>query len=202
MLAYWDRDLRCRFANRAYATWFGVDPDSLIGTRCAICSARSSMRSTSPTSRGSACWPAAGVRARDSGPGDEAPQPGDLCAEIVDGEVMGFIAHVSDVTRLKETGRRPCARDHPARACLHAAAPTIEMLRDAQRIGHVGSWEWEVAPDITIWSDELYRIFGATQAPRRPPSPSTRRCTRPKAGTGCRPRWRTPCAPASPTRWN
>lgn len=32
MLAYWDRDLLCRFANRAYTTWFGADPDKLIGT--------------------------------------------------------------------------------------------------------------------------------------------------------------------------
>ena len=31
MLAYWDHDLRCRFANRAYERWFGVPPESLIG---------------------------------------------------------------------------------------------------------------------------------------------------------------------------
>jgi PAS domain-containing protein len=31
MLACWDRDLRCRFANRAYETWFGADPDRLLG---------------------------------------------------------------------------------------------------------------------------------------------------------------------------
>ena len=33
MIAYWDRDLRCRFANRAYERWFGVDPNKLVGTR-------------------------------------------------------------------------------------------------------------------------------------------------------------------------
>ena len=33
MLAYWDADQRCRFANRAYETWFGVSPESLIGTQ-------------------------------------------------------------------------------------------------------------------------------------------------------------------------
>lgn len=33
MLAYWDRDLICRFANRAYEAWFGADPDRLLGTR-------------------------------------------------------------------------------------------------------------------------------------------------------------------------
>jgi len=32
MLAYWDSELLCRFANRAYEKWFGVDPDRLIGT--------------------------------------------------------------------------------------------------------------------------------------------------------------------------
>lgn len=33
MLAYWDAEQRCVFANRAYETWFGVTPDSLIGRK-------------------------------------------------------------------------------------------------------------------------------------------------------------------------
>jgi PAS domain S-box-containing protein len=32
MVAYWDVDQRCRFANRAYERWFGVKPEALIGT--------------------------------------------------------------------------------------------------------------------------------------------------------------------------
>lgn len=32
MLAYWDTEQRCRFANRAYQRWFGVTPESLLGT--------------------------------------------------------------------------------------------------------------------------------------------------------------------------
>lgn len=32
MLAYWDSDLRCRFANHAYELWFGVSPEALLGT--------------------------------------------------------------------------------------------------------------------------------------------------------------------------
>ena len=31
MLAYWDRDLVCRYANRALEAWFGADPGGLIG---------------------------------------------------------------------------------------------------------------------------------------------------------------------------
>lgn len=32
MIGYWDRDLRCRFANQAYLAWFGKHPQDLIGT--------------------------------------------------------------------------------------------------------------------------------------------------------------------------
>jgi diguanylate cyclase (GGDEF)-like protein/PAS domain S-box-containing protein len=31
MVGYWDRDLRCRFANRAYVEWFGKSPEALSG---------------------------------------------------------------------------------------------------------------------------------------------------------------------------
>jgi len=31
MLAYWDSNTRCQYANRAYEDWFGVSPESLIG---------------------------------------------------------------------------------------------------------------------------------------------------------------------------
>lgn len=31
MLAYWDANQRCVFANRAYEVWFGVSPDALVG---------------------------------------------------------------------------------------------------------------------------------------------------------------------------
>jgi len=35
-----------------------------------------------------------------------------------------------------------------------------QQLADAQRVAHLGSWEWDVVTDQLSWSDELYRIFG------------------------------------------
>ena len=32
MVAYWDRDMRCRFGNQAYLEWFGKPPQELLGT--------------------------------------------------------------------------------------------------------------------------------------------------------------------------
>jgi PAS domain S-box-containing protein len=33
-------------------------------------------------------------------------------------------------------------------------------LEEAQRIAHVGYWEWDLATNRVIWSDETYRIYG------------------------------------------
>jgi len=35
-----------------------------------------------------------------------------------------------------------------------------QQLSQAERITHLGSWEWEVTGGGTVWSDELYRILG------------------------------------------
>jgi diguanylate cyclase (GGDEF)-like protein/PAS domain S-box-containing protein len=33
-------------------------------------------------------------------------------------------------------------------------------LREAQRVAHVGSWSYDPVTGVSVWSDELYRIFG------------------------------------------
>src|SRR5580704_13924758 len=33
-------------------------------------------------------------------------------------------------------------------------------LEEAQRVAHVGHWEWDIETDVVVWSDETYRIFG------------------------------------------
>ncbi len=35
-------------------------------------------------------------------------------------------------------------------------------LAEAQRIAHLGSWEWDLLTDEVRWSDETYRIYGIT----------------------------------------
>lgn len=44
-----------------------------------------------------------------------------------------------------------------------------DRLAEAQEIGHLGSWEWDISTKEIIWSDEKYRILGF--APQQfPPS--------------------------------
>ena len=40
-------------------------------------------------------------------------------------------------------------------------AERVAALNEAQRIARVGSWEIELATQAVIWSEELYRIYGA-----------------------------------------
>jgi PAS domain S-box-containing protein len=35
-----------------------------------------------------------------------------------------------------------------------------EKLTEAQRIAHLGNWEWDIVNNTLSWSDEIYRIFG------------------------------------------
>ncbi|WP_281319702.1 sensor histidine kinase [Polyangium sp. y55x31] len=44
-----------------------------------------------------------------------------------------------------------------------------ESLARAQRVAHVGHWEWDAKTDSSSWSDEVYRIFGLP--PRAGPEP-------------------------------
>ena len=43
-----------------------------------------------------------------------------------------------------------------AEAALNQAKMALE---EAQRLARLGSWQWEIATDTVIWSEELYRIF-------------------------------------------
>ena len=52
---------------------------------------------------------------------------------------------------------RDVTRRHEAEERLRRSE---ELLRSAQQLAHIGSWEWEVGSRDVTWSDELFRIFG------------------------------------------
>jgi PAS domain S-box-containing protein len=58
-------------------------------------------------------------------------------------------------------------QDITARKQAEAALRERErLLSESQRIGHIGSWAWDLADSIqwTQWTDETYRIFGVEPA--------------------------------------
>jgi diguanylate cyclase (GGDEF)-like protein/PAS domain S-box-containing protein len=118
MVAFWDRNQVCVFANKAYFNWFGKTPDQIIGgtmeellgpiyplnlpyIRAALAGERQQFERAIPT-------PGGGIR--DS--------LATYTPYVVDGEVLGFFAHVADVTPLKQLEREL----ELARAAAHQQA--------------------------------------------------------------------------------
>lgn len=60
--------------------------------------------------------------------------------------IVGTITAAVDVTHVVDAEER--------------LARSQAMLADAQRMAHVGSWEWDIAANLVTWSDEMYRIYG------------------------------------------
>jgi two-component system, OmpR family, sensor kinase len=103
MLAYWDRDLHCRFANRAYERWFGVDPDRLIGTSIRDLLGPELFAMNEPYMRAALAGKAQEFERIIPGPGGvKRHSLAQYIPDIVDGAVRGFLVQVTEVTQLKE----------------------------------------------------------------------------------------------------
>lgn len=61
-------------------------------------------------------------------------------------ELEGCQAVVEDITERKKTEE--------------ALKQSLRRLEESQRIGKIGTWEWNSITGETYWSDEVYRIFG------------------------------------------
>ncbi|MGN6528182.1 MAG: PAS domain-containing sensor histidine kinase [Burkholderiaceae bacterium] len=169
MLAYWDRELRCLFANRAYHDWFGVEPESLIGSTLPRLLGPELFALNEPYVKGVL----AGVEQRFE---RDVPGPAGVRRSLAcylpdrqDGHVVGFIAYVTDVTPLKLAQDRLRAARRRTALAARDLRRRAANLREAQRVAQVGSWEWRMAGDSVAWSDELCRLFGLD--PKHPPPP-------------------------------
>ena len=66
-----------------------------------------------------------------------------------DDEITGVISILRDITRRRRA--EDSLRLSEAR------------LTEAQRIAHMGNWDWDISTSELMWSDEIYRIFGVTK---------------------------------------
>ncbi|MHC1755144.1 MAG: PAS domain S-box protein [Methanosarcina sp.] len=91
--------------------------------------------------------------------------------EFVDGKVASVLAISHDITDIKEAESRlkdtldnleDLVKERTAE--LEKAYKSLKEnekgLAEAQKMAHIGNWEWDVASDKTYWSEEMYRIFG------------------------------------------
>ncbi|HTM67698.1 MAG TPA: PAS domain S-box protein [Candidatus Binatia bacterium] len=87
-----------------------------------------------------------------------------------DGSRIDVAVTVSPIgQRGRLAGLAVVARDLSARKqAEEERRKTTELLAEAERIAHVGSWEWDTATDEMTWTDELFRIYGLEPGSERP----------------------------------
>ena len=66
-------------------------------------------------------------------------------------EVLSLRAQVAELQR--------AAARHQDTAGI-SLAEREELLREAERVAHLGTWTWDMESGRVTWSDELYRILG------------------------------------------
>jgi PAS domain S-box-containing protein len=102
MLAYWDKDLICRFANTAYLDWFGKRSEEMIDTITIKELLGPLYESNLPYINGALNGTVQTFEREISPPhGGKRYSIANYFPDIVNGEVQGFFVHVADVTPLK-----------------------------------------------------------------------------------------------------
>jgi PAS domain S-box-containing protein len=152
-IAYWNKELRCQFANEAYADWFGKPLEAIIGARMQDVVSARLFALNEPY-----------VRAVLAGQRQEFERPlkgpdgqighflANYVPDIVAGEVVGFVAQTTDVTLLKnaEAALRRAEREQ-----LYSA--TVESSQDAIVTKTLDGV-------ITGWNKSAERLFGYSAA--------------------------------------
>jgi diguanylate cyclase (GGDEF)-like protein/PAS domain S-box-containing protein len=146
MMAYWDRDLTCVFANNMYETWFGVDVHWMVGKPLGDVLGAEIFALNKPYIDGVLAGKPQAFERMIPGP-DGISRHGLVyyTPDVEQGQVIGFLSQVNDVSALKLAE---------------------QTLREAQRLGCIGSWEWSPQTDTVTWSAELYHLLG--QDPTKP----------------------------------
>jgi len=78
-----------------------------------------------------------------------------VCQPVLDsqGRFLGFRASNRDITDRKKA-------EETLRESKILLREREQSLLEAQRIAHLGNWQWNIIENKLWWSDEVYRIFG------------------------------------------
>jgi len=160
MLAYWDGELRCRFANRAYEMWFGVDPDRLIGTSIRDLLGPKLFALNELHIRAALAGEHQVFERIVPGPdGVQRHSLAEYIPDVVDGLVRGFLVQVTEVTQLRET-QAALQREKQLRQQIEEHATALDALL-RERTGMVDVLAHEVRQPLNNASAALQTAIAA-----------------------------------------
>ncbi|AKB36495.1 sensory transduction histidine kinase [Methanosarcina siciliae C2J] len=91
--------------------------------------------------------------------------------EDENGKVIGVFAAARDITERKKAEKalkkahenleeKVKERTAELEEAYNSLMEEERRLSEAQKIAHIGNWEWDIATDKAYWSEEMNRIFG------------------------------------------
>jgi PAS domain S-box-containing protein len=161
VVAYLDLDLRCRFVNKAHFDWFGNDQSTLAGMQLRDLLGDEIFSAGEPHLAGVLSGlPQSFEHSRTKLTGESADVLVNYTPQVVSGAVAGVLVVMNDITVLKNAERALVREAADRQLVLERLRSSSAWLMEAQRLGHIGSWSWEVAGDVVKWSDELFRVYG------------------------------------------
>lgn len=75
--------------------------------------------------------------------------------------IVGTACHSRDITDKKKFEREMLR-------IKDVLEQNQNILKEAQKIAHLGSWEADLVTGVTIWSEEVFEIFGTTREKTKP----------------------------------
>ena len=146
-ISYFDRDGRCIVANRRYAETLGKPLAQIEGAHYADVLTPELAAMHRPLAE--QCLAGKVVtfaEEREVGQGRRIFVKGSYVPVLnEDGAVKGGVTAFTDITELRRAEERLLASE--------------ARLTEAQRMAHIGSWEWDLEYNDMVWSEELYRIL-------------------------------------------
>jgi hypothetical protein len=131
VLAYWDRDMRCVFANRAYDEWLGMQPDSMIGRTQRELLDEATFTSNEPLMLAVLRGEARTVeRHRVTASGRAVDYLLHYVPDVVGADVQGFISATVDITERKRAEEEANRMSAQLRAVLDAATEVAIIAVD------------------------------------------------------------------------
>lgn len=107
MVGYWDRDLRCRFANAAYLEWFGRTPEQMLGMTIQELLGPALYSKNEPYISAALDGQMQRFeRTLTRTDGTERTTQAHYIPDLDEGRVSGFFVLVSDITELKQAQNR------------------------------------------------------------------------------------------------
>lgn len=145
MVAYWDRDQRCVFSNNAYQEWFGRTPGQMVGMTMEELLGPLYVMNLPYIRRALAGEVQVFERRIPLPGGGFRDSIATYTPDIVDGVVLGFSAHVADVTLLRE-------REAELERAIREKEAMLAQVKELGGLLPICAWCKKIREDEGYWT--------------------------------------------------